>query len=159
MNLKKMALIVLLPLMLANCGVLGDISPYQNPGNVVGAGIAGAAATKVVDKVKDIAEFIPDLKLEQLELCVKSAKRIGQFRCVLLSCEVEDKKHCSRYVDTPEAYADIESREAVIINTRAWAKFISAVEVFCGHEKIDCNKVKDDYPEIKTMYLVGDSEG
>ena len=153
-NKKKMVWIVPLLLTLANCQ--GFLSQYQRPSSITTGGVvAGVVATKAVEKVKEIAEFVPDLKLEQLEVCNKSVSYPDQFRCILVNCDPENKENCVRYVLEEEAYADVENRTALVVKTRGWAKFITPFETYCKSDKVDCSQDYEDYKEIDKVYLVG----
>ena len=147
-NKLKMALIALLLATLVSCA---DLAGLQNPKGLAGAGVAGAIATKAVDKVQDVAEFIPELKLTNLSICVKSIEKEGEFRCVKLNCKGYG---CVEYVSEEKAVDDINNRKAVVMNTKEWSEFITIIKHYCSYEKTKCNLIGEEHSSLEIVYIV-----
>ena len=148
-NKLKMALIVPLLVILVSCA---DLAGLQNPKGLAGAGVAGALATKTVEKVQDVAEFIPELKLTNLSICVKSIEKENQFRCIKLNCVGAD---CVNYVSQDKAVEDINNRKAVVMNTKEWSEFITIIKHYCSYDKIKCNLIGEEHSSLERAYIVG----
>ena len=148
-NKVKMALIVPLLGILVSCA---DLANLQNPKGLVGAGVAGATASKAIDKVKEVAEFIPELELTNLAVCVKSIDKEKEFRCVKINCSGSG---CVNYVSEEKALDDLNNRKAVVMNTEEWSEFITIIKHFCSNDKTKCKLIKEEHSHLDRAYIVG----
>ena len=113
----------------------------KNPGATA---LAGAAASKAVEKVIDSApKFRPYLKLQDFEVCVISSKDENSIECTMVL------SHEKRTLPKER----LEENDSVFIKKESLLYLLSEIETYCKSKPVECREFAKSYKEIKRVFI------